>query len=231
MELEEGMDGLPGLALLAMPWLVLAVMAWRAGYRLEARHASLYAVLGRPPNTELKPHDELDTASASGMALRATSLPDDVQTLKGPLAEEATVPSSDEIAPVVSVPDAHESEEAILKKTLAAAEEGGDAAGLTESALALARLKLGNGHRAQAEALLRKTIVTAMRHKLPEAHAQARMALAELAIRDGDMTTACEHWQMAKLLYHELDRRADQDLMAEIMRKNGCPTDWVLTEF
>jgi hypothetical protein len=69
------------------------------------------------------------------------------------------------------------------------------------------------------------------RAKLPETHAEARIELAELARADGDLTSACEHWQMAKLMFHETGRRADQDRMADVMRQNRCPTDWVLTGF
>jgi hypothetical protein len=118
-----------------------------------------------------------------------------------------------------------------LVTALGVAEANGDAAGRTQIGLELARLMLARGARPQAEALLRKTVIVATSAKLSIAHAQARIELADLASSDGDMTTACEHWQMAKLLFHELYRLKDRERMADLMRDNGCPTDWFLTGF
>ena len=49
--------------------------------------------------------------------------------------------------------------------------------------------------------------------------------------RNGDLTSACEQWQIARTAYLE---SGDTDQHARIekrMRDNGCPTDWVLTDF
>jgi hypothetical protein len=62
-------------------------------------------------------------------------------------------------------------------------------------------------------------------------HAEARVQLAELALADGDLTSACEHWQMAKLMFHEMGRRADQERISDLMRTHRCPSDWILTNF
>ncbi|MBS0269899.1 MAG: hypothetical protein JSS54_13085 [Proteobacteria bacterium] len=63
------------------------------------------------------------------------------------------------------------------------------------------------------------------------AHAAARLALAEAAQRAGDSTTACEQWQMAKAAYQQAGDTEQQERVEKRMRENGCPTDWVLTDF
>jgi hypothetical protein len=97
--------------------------------------------------------------------------------------------------------------------------------------VALARLLIARSQRPQASSLLLSAVLAAQRAKLPVVHAEARIELAEIALLDGDLTTACEHWQMAKLMFHDTGRRFDQDRMADLMRRHRCPTDWVLTNF
>jgi len=63
------------------------------------------------------------------------------------------------------------------------------------------------------------------------AHAAARLELAEVAYLSGDLTSACEQWQLARTAYLE---DGEKELYARVekrMRDNGCPTDWVLTDF
>jgi tetratricopeptide (TPR) repeat protein len=63
------------------------------------------------------------------------------------------------------------------------------------------------------------------------AHAAARLALGEAAQAAGDLTSACEQWQLARTAFLE---GGDTDQHARVekqMRENGCPTDWVLTDF
>jgi len=63
------------------------------------------------------------------------------------------------------------------------------------------------------------------------AHAAARLALGEAAQQAGDLTTACEQWQMAKAAYQQAGDADQQERIEKRMRENGCPTDWVLTDF
>lgn len=223
MELKDGMDGLPGLALLVVPWLVLAAMAWRS---------RRFPISGRAPPRDA-PWPDASEASHALDALPGTapltmiSRPDATFCL-----EEREAPEGGAALLHLEPQDSGDLDaEERLVTALGVAEANGDAAGRTQSGLELARLMLARGARPQAEALLRKTVIVATSAKLPIAHAQARIELADLASSDGDMTTACEHWQMAKLLFHELDRRKDRELMADLMRDNGCPTDWFLTGF
>jgi hypothetical protein len=68
-------------------------------------------------------------------------------------------------------------------------------------------------------------------HGPPAAHAAARLALGEAAYQAGDLTSACEQWHMARTAFLE-SGDADQHARVEKrMRENGCPTDWVLTDF
>lgn len=62
-------------------------------------------------------------------------------------------------------------------------------------------------------------------------HAEARLELAEWAHKAGDLITACEHWQIARSALHEDGQAKASAGVDQIMRDNGCPTDWVLTDF
>ena len=65
----------------------------------------------------------------------------------------------------------------------------------------------------------------------PEIQAVSRMMLGDISKVEGDLTTACEHWQLARDLYaecNEVDKSAEVE---DKMRDNQCPTDWVLNEF
>ena len=121
--------------------------------------------------------------------------------------------------------------EGVLIEALAAAEARGDHLQLTQDGIVLSHLLIARGATAEAKALLTKTAMVATRAKLAEQNAAARIELAEIAREEGDMTTACEHWQLAKQLFHEIDRKADAQRMGDKLRLNHCPTDWFLTGF
>lgn len=65
----------------------------------------------------------------------------------------------------------------------------------------------------------------------PEAQALARLNLGDIAHREDDLTSACEHWQLARDLFASAQRRDAQAQVEERMSKTQCPTDWVLTDF
>ncbi len=62
-------------------------------------------------------------------------------------------------------------------------------------------------------------------------HARARLELAEAAFDAGDMTGACEQWQMARTALLEDGQKEEHARIDKRMRDQGCPTDWVLTDF
>lgn len=99
------------------------------------------------------------------------------------------------------------------------------------SLLAKAHELLGAGDHEEAAVQLRACARLASKLNDVAVEAVARLELGDLARSHGDMTTACEHWQLARSLYGEL-RRVDEAKLAENrMEKAGCPTDWVLTKF
>jgi hypothetical protein len=128
-----------------------------------------------------------------------------------------------------------ENERALDGAALLAAVGEAEAAGQTQRLpglyLLLAQRRLDLGEADAAEDLLRKTIRAAATAGLKETHAKARVALGDIAQAKGDPATACEHWQIARGLFHELKRRGEHDAVDARMQRNGCPTDWVLTDF
>lgn len=87
------------------------------------------------------------------------------------------------------------------------------------------------GQRAAAADRLRKSILLSAARGMKPEHALARLELGDLARHEGDLTTACEHWSIARSLMHEL-KIADGIKEAEgRIRNHGCPTDWVLNDF
>jgi len=97
--------------------------------------------------------------------------------------------------------------------------------------LRMAHHRTQSGHPDAAGDLLLKCvhIATKLGHK--EALARARLELGDVACVRGDLTTACEHWQMARGLFLDLGRQREHAAVETRMRRNGCPTDWVLNEF
>lgn len=98
-------------------------------------------------------------------------------------------------------------------------------------ALGEARRTLAEGKVTPAAEFLREAVRMASRAKLPAVHAAARLELAEIACIEGDLTTACEHWQIARGIFHDSRNVPERDRISERMRTHRCPTDWVLTNF
>jgi hypothetical protein len=96
--------------------------------------------------------------------------------------------------------------------------------------------ELATGHerlgKAEARmAALRSAAGYGALHGPAAAHAAARLALGEAAHLAGDLTTACEQWQMARTAYFQAGETEHHARIEKRMRENGCPTDWVLTDF
>ena len=118
-----------------------------------------------------------------------------------------------------------------LEGRLAVAEEKGEPVALAHIYLALGRARIAGGDERAALEALRSCAGLAALHRAAEIHAQARIELAEAAFRAGDLTSACEHWQMARMAFLDGGHKAEGDRVDRRMRANGCPTDWVLTDF
>jgi hypothetical protein len=204
MDMGGGMDAAAGTVLLGLPWLLLALVAWRS-----ARRPRAFAHLEQPVSVIISA-PTVEFASV-------TPQPDSAEAVSPP-----TPPT-----PLISEAD----QEGALLLTIAAAKAVDDDAVVSSASVELARLLIARSARQDASQHLHAAVVAARRSNLPGTHAAARIELAELAYRDGDLTTACEHWQMAKLMFHETGRRTDRDRVADVMRQHRCPTDWVLTNF
>lgn len=97
--------------------------------------------------------------------------------------------------------------------------------------LAYARELISAGRRDEAAQELRKSVRVASRTGDAKVHGEGRLELAEMAREDGDLTTACEHWQIARRLFSDLGLTAELKKPDTLMRQHGCPTDWVLNDF
>ncbi len=69
------------------------------------------------------------------------------------------------------------------------------------------------------------------RASAPLAAAEVRLSLAELEAAVGDLTSACEHWQLARDVFADAGARDRENAVDARMRDLQCPTDWILTEF
>lgn len=120
---------------------------------------------------------------------------------------------------------------AALAGAVRAAEVAGRNDELPGLYLSLAHFRIEAGSPVEAQELLRKSILGAAANQQKDVHARARLVLGDLAHQSGDHTTACEHWQIARALFHELNRPSEHEAAERRMLSNGCPTDWVLTDF
>jgi hypothetical protein len=100
-----------------------------------------------------------------------------------------------------------------------------------ETLLARAQTQLANGANDEAAAQLRLCVRLAAKLKQPAVEATARLELGDLARASGDLTTACEHWQMARTLFTTLKRETDRLAAEQRMERARCPSDWVLNAF
>jgi hypothetical protein len=139
-------------------------------------------------------------------------------------------PSRQEVEPV-GIAQLSPLDGAALTAAVCEAESAGQLRRLPGLYLSLARLRLEGGETAAAEDLLRKSIRGATTVGLKDTHAEARLALGDISQAGGDLATACEHWQIARALFLELRQSREHHAVETRMRSNGCPTDWVLTDF
>jgi hypothetical protein len=120
---------------------------------------------------------------------------------------------------------------AALTAAVSEAQSSGQLRRLPGLYLSLARWHAEAGDIPGAEDLLRKSIRGATEAGMGETHARARVALGDIALTAGDRATACEHWQIARGLFYDLKKTREHEDVEGRMLKNGCPTDWVLTDF
>ncbi|MCB1521227.1 MAG: hypothetical protein KDJ37_11725 [Hyphomicrobiaceae bacterium] len=119
-----------------------------------------------------------------------------------------------------------------MERAISEAEARFDDAAVAKLSISLAQALQRRGDTSRTIAThLRRAVVLSMRIGEDRLHALARLELGDLAEADGDTTTACEHWQIARRIYWNGN---ESELLAETDRRMmnlGCPSDWVLTDF
>lgn len=118
-----------------------------------------------------------------------------------------------------------------LEARIKQAESRGETAALAGLYLDLARARRAAGLTTAALDALRSAAGTGAMYGPKSKHAEARIGLAEAALGAGDMISACEQWQMARMALHDGGDAKEAARVDALMRQNGCPTDWVLTDF
>lgn len=119
----------------------------------------------------------------------------------------------------------------IIAEQIAGVEGTGTSTGLAELYLELARAYRADGRNEEAVRALRSSAGHAAIHGPRAVHGIVRFELGEVAFQTGDLTGACEQWQIAKTAFHDEGLKEAYAKIDKRMRDNGCPTDWVLTEF
>lgn len=156
-----------------------------------------------------------------------------VQPRRAPRAKAAAdVVTVLDLPPAEPLPEAPAVEiETDWPARIQSAEAAGDAEALAGHYLAWARAEIAAGRPVAAGEHLRTSVRIAAKGRHAPLHAEARLELAELAREAGDLTTACEHWQLARALFHDLKRADRAGDTERLMQRHGCPTDWVLNDF
>lgn len=124
-----------------------------------------------------------------------------------------------------------EDDAATIARRIAAAQASDDKTRLAGLYLDLARAHEQTGDDEARMAALRSAAGCGALHGPHGAHAVARLQLAEAAYASGDLTSACEQWHLARAAFLADGQTDEHARVDKRMRDNGCPTDWVLTDF
>lgn len=208
-----------------LPLLVLAVLFF------------LLAAKRRGGTAESQPADELLHPTNAGDRTRAEpprpvgGAEKSPETRQCPPQEASLAATSAETVPPGAPAATAAALIAKLEAGIAEAEDAGATVELAEMYLALGRAHMAEGAEGEALSALRSAAGLAALYKAPKVQALARLDLAEVAMNQGDPITACEHWQMARMAFLDAGNRVEGDKIDRRMRAQGCPTDWVLTDF
>jgi hypothetical protein len=217
---------LPVLVLLTL--LVLLIRGLLIRGRRRAKEKSLDAPLTviknrSEPSEPVAQHGPQEVVLSVRPAVAAT-LPSTAQRIGAPREMPA---------PAAKMPRTHQSLEAIekLQTQLNIAMKSAPNSKLAPMFLDMARHHKAAGDESSYMAALRSAAGFAAQHGPRAAHAQARLELAEAAFNSGDLIGACEQWQMARVALQDDGQKDAYAAVDKRMRDNGCPTDWVLTDF
>lgn len=218
--------GAAGWAAILAPYFILAVvgMAALAGRDASAPSKPPAAMVSSEPAVSAMP-----PAAAPAPGAEPRTLPAPVLRETQPRERPVTIPWA---VPAPAPSPAGPGAASALEAMLADAEQRFDDAAVARLSLELARRSLADGQPDSSAAThLRRAIILASRLGDQETHAAARLELGDLVAGQGDMTTACEHWQIARQIFWD---GGETEMLAEADRRmiaNGCPTDWVLNDF
>ena len=87
------------------------------------------------------------------------------------------------------------------------------------------------GELEKAELMLLRVLDSVSESSEKTLKCELRYYLAKINLGMGDLTLACEHWQIARELYEEVGNSEKTKEIEQQMRDNGCPTEWVLNAF
>ena len=118
-----------------------------------------------------------------------------------------------------------------LVEEIATLEQGGDVLAAAKLCNQLADMAFDASDMDQAREYYLKGLSQAGVVDAPEVQAASRVRLGDISKAEGDLTTACEHWQLARELYAGCDETGKAADVEGKMSDNQCPTDWVLNEF
>ncbi len=231
------LTGLVGTLALAVPLLILFLIVVRGTRSRSKRRirasrpavvtegaATAAAAPALQPELAMPHADRTSGASVADPGMMPTPSASQEAAATGEEVAEAEAPPPDPI----EVARARALE---LASEAAKAEAEGRERDLPTLHLEEAKALAAAGDAASAADRLRMSLRASARLGLKLEHARGRIELGDLAAQHGDLTTACEHWSIARSLVHELKRGDDIKGVEARMRNNGCPTDWVLNDF
>lgn len=213
--------------IVALPALVLAVLFFLLAASRRTHTAQQAEDVSSSGSVSAKggPADHAHRDNFSQTPLTAWGLP----LLHTPAPAPAPSPPAPPVPEMTQ--QAAQDEASRLEAEITRSEDADETVELAKLYLALGKLRMILGEEAAGLEALRSAAGLAGLYKAQRVHAEARLELAEAAIRHGDPTTACEHWQMARMAFLDEGARAEGAGVDRRMRAQGCPTDWVLTDF
>lgn len=235
MQQGFAIDGTLGLLLLALPIALVALAAIWAVRKSRTPRSAAATPLQRKTaegtistiSMQRAPAPAPSVGPQPDVAAPDTAVAQPPAAPRVEVATPVTAPQAKPAPPPVARPKSPEE----LAAAVARSEAGGNKSELAHIYITQAVACIASGQRDDGASFLRDAIRVAALNRLAEPHALARLELGDLYLGNGDPTTACEQWQIARNLFHDLARPADRDSVDKRMLGNGCPTDWVLTDF